>query len=296
MYKDNWIKWYYDDILYNKRTIDSKTFRLEIDYNQPIRSLDIYETLCENAKLFYETHNKLTLFFSGGLNSQIILRTYLNLKIPINVVIIRYKKNYNILEVKIAEKICNDLNINFKIIDFDFDIFFENDAQSLLQKNPTHDPLKLVFLKASTSIDGCAIIGNKFPYIYRNSINYADNGEWKIKFCDEDFVFVRTGNHNLIGDWFHYSPALLISIIHTPLIKNMINDKFPGKLSVLSMRKIIFDRYFYNLFDRTTSNGFNGTLIPESGISFYDYIIKDKIIDLGSLDFKIENFKFQIFP
>lgn len=294
-YKNDWLKWYYDDSLYAERTLDSKKFYIKIcldNYNE----YNLYNELGKNAQLIYDQTDKLNLFFSGGLNSQIILRVYHDLKMPLNIYILRYTKNYNSIEYNIAKKICEDLNVKYTTLDFDVDYFFENEAYSILCNNPSHDPIKMIFLHAVTKIDGVSIVGNKFPYVYRTTLDYSQDANWKIKFCDEDFVYQRNYNKKkLIGDWFHYSPELFLSIIHTPALSYLVNNKFTGKNSSISSRKLIFDRYYYNLIDRSMSNGFDNFLLPSSMIFFFDNFIKDKIADLGTQDLCIDNFRSQIF-
>ena len=234
----------------SKRNSCQNNFSLQIKKISDITYGNLYNEIKNNAELIYQEYKNLTLFFSGGTNSQIILRTYIDLQIPLEIVIIRYNNNYNLLEFNLAKNICENFNVKHKVIDINLDSFFENEAIDIFLKCPTIDPIKLIFLKTIDSVDGSPILGNKFPYIYRNSKDYGEHGTWNIKFYEEDFVYINFQDRKIIGDWFHYSPEVLLSLLDSELVYKLISDNLQGKLSILTSRHKLFCTYWPNFINR----------------------------------------------
>lgn len=284
MYKHDWISW---DSKSENSNIEFKKLRIE-----KIGSL--YEEIYSNARLIYEKNKKLTLFFSGGLNSQVILRTYLDMNIPIEVLILKYKKDYNFREFNIAKNICERLGVKFRTLTFDVDHFFENNAEQIFREIPTIDPYKLIFFKVVEASSGCPIIGNKFPYIFRSSPNYKETANWCIKFCQDDFSFLNYSKDVIIGDWFLYSPEVLLALCDNELVNNLIHDKLLGKQSILTSRVTLFSKQWNDLENRQKSTGFEDLIFPESVINFFKTNIADKVEDCKSIDLSIKNLKSQI--
>ena len=107
-YRDNWLTWNYDNgEAYGPKVKPSSKFNITLKnvITRPIKSY--HEELLENAKAIRDTFTgDLDLLFSGGIDSEIILRVYHDLKIPINVYIFKYENNYNHKELAHAFRIC----------------------------------------------------------------------------------------------------------------------------------------------------------------------------------------------
>jgi hypothetical protein len=294
-YKDNWITWNFDNKDYSNKKKFTGNFSLSFNKIVTPDINTFYTELCNNAKFVYENHRKLILFFSGGINSQIILNIYKVTKIPIKVIILKFNKNYNDKEFSIAQKICEELSVPFEILDFDIDSFFENHALDLFNKTYTLDPYKLILLHASYAVDDTPIMGNKFPYIFRSSYNYSQTADWFIKFCAEDFIFQTYTDRIIIGDWFHYSYDVILSLLENDIVKQLISDRSIGKQSILSSRTKLLKDDIY-LLDRDKSLGLDSRIMPDSMVYFFNTYMKDKLSHANNfLDYKILDFKSQIY-
>lgn len=99
--QNNWYSWNYDNgsmfsrrnltkekfkTYYSKSTEKSKTFKEEL-LNAAKTTLDFYPGL------------KPCVFFSGGLDSEIILRSYIDIGSNPEIFIIKYEKDYNAYDV-----------------------------------------------------------------------------------------------------------------------------------------------------------------------------------------------------
>lgn len=293
-YKNNWLTWSFDDVPNSPKTGLNSVLSLSFHKLNNNTCQDLCKELESNTEIIYDNHKNLTLFFSGGVNSQIILHVYLKLKIPLDIVIVRYNNNYNLLEVNAAEKICKNLNVDYKILDFNIDNFFENTAHCIFQKSFTVDPCKLIMLNASTMVDNTPIIGNKLPYIYRSTLNYTESATWNIKFSDEDFVYQSFEDRKIIGDWFNYSPEIILSLLENNVVKELTADKFVNYSSILLKRNVIFKQLFNNLVERNKTPGFDGIILPDSMLYFFNSFVKKTPIKPSSIDLSISNFKSRV--
>ena len=91
-YRDSWFTWYYDGAEYGPKLHPESKF--EITFKKVItRPLKSYrEELLLNTQIIADTFNgPFDLMFSGGVDSEVILRCHKELGIPINVFIFRYE-------------------------------------------------------------------------------------------------------------------------------------------------------------------------------------------------------------
>lgn len=275
-YKNNWIS-LHPKVEINFPSIGTQTF---------------YNELLNNAALIRDSFNgPLDLFFSGGINAQAVLRTYIDLKIPIRVFIVKYENDYNLDDVDSAIKTCIDLGVNYKIIDFKLQHFFENDAGDLLTKTDTIDIKKLPLLKSLEYTDGIPIIGNRDPYIYRSSYYYDQPSEWLLKMTNEDFVFQKYNlGRPIIGDWFFYSPEVFLSYLKENQIKKLVSDQVYQRLSSVSSRGNIYKNIWPDFSLREKKSGFEK---PNSVFLYPDFMLD--FFEKNMNDFEVkETFVYQI--
>ena len=71
------------------------------------------------ADIIYKEFGKdLVVLFSGGTDSEIVLRAFKHIGITPRAVFIRFKKDYNILDFEIAKSITDELGIELEFIEF----------------------------------------------------------------------------------------------------------------------------------------------------------------------------------
>jgi tRNA(Ile)-lysidine synthase TilS/MesJ len=116
---ENWMSYSYDGVEYGKKQVDTTEFT--INYNKKIsKPLPSYkDALLNNAKIMREMYNApFDVCLSGGIDSVVVVRTFKELKIKHNTVIFRLENNHNYRDVQSAVELCTQLNISYKIIDF----------------------------------------------------------------------------------------------------------------------------------------------------------------------------------
>ena len=266
-YRDNWLEWTYENAEpYGPKLTPASRFKIDIKnvITRPIKSY--YEELVANASLIRDTFTgDLDLLFSGGIDSEIILRVYHDLKIPINVYIFKYENNYNHKELVHAFKVCEELNVTPKVIDFNLEKFFEQDAYDIWTKCYSNSSGWLPHMKMTEYLDGTPIFGSGESYWRRTSRDMTTKHPWVFEFAEGPkhwAVYHKTIGRPAITDWYEYSPELIVAHTRLPMVQALLNDMIPGKLSINSSKAIIHQEWWPTIEVRSKMVGFEGDNDP----------------------------------
>lgn len=266
----NWLEWSYDGVPLACPSTESSKFNLKLHPVKNSKIKSYYDELLNNASKIKDSfHEPLNLLFSGGINSQIILRSYIDLKIPINAYILKFNNDINLDDVTTATSICQSLNIKHRVLNFNLKSFFENDAESIYDQCFSHDPMKLILLKSTENIGGVSIFGTgEFYFI-------LDNGIWQLKLTEENFKIssaLKKIDRPIVANWFYYSPELILSYMNHPLVNQLLKNEILGKESSLSIRGPIHSEFWKYFIDRKKIIGFENHgkyLLPAYILEFY---------------------------
>jgi len=264
-YKNEWFSYSYDSVKFGEKKHPTSEFTIEL--KPTITSVkSYYEELAENAKRIRDMFTgSLDLLFSGGIDSEVILRIYHDLKIPINIYIFKYENNYNHREFNQAIKVCESLNVKYKVIDFNLEKFFENEAHDYWTKVNCRGGGWLPHMKMTEYLDGIPMIGSGDPYWVRSSRDLENKYPWYFE-IDEGAkawtVYHKTINRPAVTDWYEYSPEMIISHLNLPLIQDLINDRIPGKLSSFSSKAVVHKQIWPDVDIRPKLVGYEGDMPP----------------------------------
>ena len=258
-YKNNWLTWYYDDVEYGPKTSINSKFDLKITPTITRTVKSYREELLLNAGLIRDSFAEpFDLMFSGGVDSEVILRCYHELKIPINVFVFKYENNYNLPDVTHALRICKELNINPTVIDFNLQKFFEHEAYDIWTTGYYLNSGKLPHMKMIEYLDNIPIMGDGCPYW-----SYYD-GTWKLELdedCHAQSIYCKTIRRTMIADWYEYSPEVLISHMNHPLIRNMKRTQ-KTSLEFVNTKYILHKQLWNDIELRPKRVGFEGSMKP----------------------------------
>lgn len=239
---NNHVKFYVDDALYGNSSDPARKFRVEfgnIDKDHYQRS-NFNEELKRVADLQYNIFGKdLILFLSGGLDSEIVLRSYLNIGIKPKCVIIRFTNRLkpgvieNVAEVNDAVKTANDLNVDYKFFDFDvLNFYLSGEAKEMAIKYNCYLFAMLVYYKVSTLLA-------TFPCIFCGEIllekqlekhyDTSNNPVWHYRFQETLEAATHRVSQDIgipiIMEWYTYTPELMLYFLESPLIVNLVNQR-----------------------------------------------------------------------
>jgi hypothetical protein len=285
MFHNNWLEWSYNSKKYSPKLtpVSNLSIQLNKTVHLPVKSH--FESLKDNARLTRDFFSgELDLFFSGGVASQVMLYSYLEARIPVNIYIARYKNNLNARDYNTATRICQSMGLPFNTIDIDLEQFFENDAESIFKKTYCVDTNNLLIIKMLEYSNGVPVIANKEPYIFRPALSYDKKIDWNLKIFDDNLSvagYLSQNNRQSIPNWFFYSPEVLLSTFDTSVVNDIMNDKIYGKMSLLSSRCNIYKQYWPRMIDRVSQVGYESdaapNLLPEIVLEFYNNFIATSV-------------------
>lgn len=256
-FKDDWLSWTYDGVKFgNKPTPQSKfEFQFKKTINRPLKSHK--EELLENTRVIRDQFiGPFDLLFSGGLDSEIVLRCYRELKIPINVFIFKYENDYNYHDVRHALRICDELNVTPKVIDFNLKNFFEKDAYDIWKKGYFHKAGRLPHMKMLDYLDNIPIMGDGDPYwVFKDKMWQFELGELN----HSQSIYCNIINKTAIVDWYEYSPEVFLSQAAMPRLASVISSNTPNDLlSNDQFKYFLYKDVWPEIVVRPRRNGFEG--------------------------------------
>ena len=260
-YRDNCLTWSYDGVDYGPKLQPNAEFEMQF---KPVidRPLKTYrEELLLNTQLIADTFNgPFDLMFSGGMDSEVVLRCHKELDIPINVYVFRYENNYNVHDVAQALKICRELNITPNIVDFNLQKFFENEAYDIWKKGYFFNSGKLPHMKMLDYMNNTPVMGDGDPRWIK------EQGVWKYEFdedCHSQSIYCKTIGRNIIADWYEYSPEVIVSNMQTTDIQDLINHVPSSEYKYFSeIKNILHKKLWPNIDIRAKRTGFEGAKKP----------------------------------
>jgi len=232
---------------------------------RPIRSFK--EEVLLSCDLIYESLReytpKLNFFFSGGIDSESVLRCFHERKIPINPVIIRHKHYPNSDEMIIARQVCLELNLTPQIIDIDFFELFKNDTLHLLGEKYQTSHLAIIELMHAFEIIGEPSIIVDDVQLFKGSINdnlisnsETENQVWYYELKEDvDGPFDRfeaMHGYPVIADALKYTPESWIAMLTNSTISSIVKPG-SGKASSVSSKNIMMSREFKVFWRQKTS-------------------------------------------
>lgn len=215
------------------------------------------------AKIIYEQRQSpITLLFSGGLDGEYMIRVFQTAKIPFNVAIISYG-TYNQHDTVYAYEFCKSHNILPIVVDVDIKDFIESgrivDVATTAKCCAYQMPSIMYGL---TKLDGTLIMANGEPYIKK----YDTEWRWQETERVNSYMnwFKQQGLDGT-PDFLRYTPEMTLSFIADPVMTNIVNDPYTGKLSSRTSK--------HNLYSR------NYTFAPRPKYTGWEEIEKTSLMD-----------------
>lgn len=275
--ENNWVTWRYDNGPTRSRSVSpSQTF--QIVYTKTDASIGtLWEEHINAAKSIIDHYPnlKINLFFSGGVDSEMMVRAFLHIGVKPNVFVVRYEDDINIYDVSYAIAISNSLGIDIKIIDMNLKKFFETEAEKISEIAQCDRPRLLPQLKFADFVDGLAIVAMGDLAWQRLDDDYTKPGKWVAWDFEHDFACDRYNletNRTAIYQWPKWTPGLFLAHTKTKWFTNLITDKFLGKIGNSSTKMQGFKEAVPDLIPRKKKIGFEDceNLISE----FDDFLYK----------------------
>ena len=245
---DNHLKYYVGDRLFGDRQYPHEKFVVKVgkvDKEQYAKS-NYIEELYRVANLVVTDIGKdVNVMFSGGTDSEMVLRSLKHVGVNPNVFFIRFTNNYNDTDYREATKIIDDLGLKLNVIDFDvIDFYKSGQALEFATQLQCRQIAYLVVYYNILKLSGPAIMGGelmfqRLPNIY--------GSKWHYTFREnEDGSAMRFSlkyNIPLVYEWFSYTPEMMAYYLENPKIQSLFNTKYNYKFNSYTSKNEILREY-----------------------------------------------------
>lgn len=235
------------------------------------------QELIRTADCVYREYGKdLILFLSGGTDSEIVLRNFLEIGVVPRCVTIKFKHDYNLPDVNEAIAIAKEVGVPLEILDFDVKEFWNSGEAAEFSKEI--DCSQITYLTVYYHIkklSAAAVMGGE--QLLKKNVT-SNNVYWCHHFREnEDASAMRFSfkyNIPLVNEWFSYTPEMMLYYLEDPDVQNLINN--PNyKITSVSSKNSILKKLYPEIRVKHKTHGFERLL----GFNIETYnIMKEKLI------------------
>lgn len=187
--------------------------------------LDVKSQIIKCAQKIYDCFPKpLVLYFSGGLDSEIMIQIFIEAGLDFKIVLVRYENNFNLYDLNYAIEFCESKNLKYIIIPFNLEKFYESGRHFEISfQHRCRSPQFSVHFEWCTQLDlGTSI----FPYEPVSFIPFENKFFLGIP-DDHYFAYLRFF-YNLakpaVPYFFQYSPDLIRAWINLPTYQKLLTQ------------------------------------------------------------------------
>lgn len=233
---NGWLSWSYNDVPYSRRVSKEDVYKFHITIPNNLVVKSYYEEIYDNARAMRDYFSgQFDVLLSGGIDGEVIVRTFKDLGITHNTYIFRYEDDFNHREVASATDICQCLNIPYKIVDLNLRKFFENEAYDLFKASSCIRAGRLPHLKFFDYLDNIPVMGEGEGYWWRDAgIDYTNKSIWRFPMNESNHnasMYLHSLGRENICDWYEFTPSFIKSFSEINVIQELINDKHMGRQS-----------------------------------------------------------------
>ncbi len=234
-------------------TVDKDQYRTSNYYNELLRTTDIVHR---------EFGKDLVVFLSGGTDSEIVVRNFMDIGIRPRCAVIEFRNGYNALDVAEAEAIARELDLKLEKISFDIkDFFYSGEATEF---GETIDCTQITYLMVYNSIlkyGAPAVMGGEA--LFTRNVSVGDS-HWYYTFRENEDAsamrFTQKYQLPLVNEWFSYTPELLLYYMEDQSLVSLFAEKYNYKLTSVSSKNTILRRLCPNVRTKIKTHGFERLL------------------------------------
>jgi hypothetical protein len=200
----------------------------------------------------------LVIFLSGGTDSEIALKNFIDIGFKPTCYTIRFKEGYNFEDVEEAKKITKELNVKHKIIDFDIMNFIRSgELHEFASEIQCSQIAYLIVYKSILNLGLPAVMGGEL--LLKKDILTTPSSWYYCLRENEDCSAMRFSlkyKIPLVNEYFSYTPELMLYYLKNTEIKNLVSNRFNYKLSSVSSKNYILHKLYPKIMVRKKTHGF----------------------------------------
>ena len=258
---NNHLKYTIKDRLYGIRETSYEKFLVtcgQIDHDHYKKSSWINEQFRTADLVFNDFGSDMIVMFSGGTDSEIVLRSFKNIGITPRSVFIKFKNDYNIDDLKLADQIARELDIKLEVIEFDVKEFYRSGEAYEFSK--TIQCRQIAYLTVYNNIlklQAPAVMGGEM--LLRRHVDTIGS-KWYYCFRENEDAsamrFSMTYNIPLVNEWFSYTPEMMGYYLDHPDIDCLINTRLNYKMSSVSSKNDILIKLMPDILKKKKTHGY----------------------------------------
>jgi len=263
--QNNHIKYTIGDRLYGHRTNSSESFNVSvgtIDHDH-YRTSNYKQELLRVADLIYQSLGKdFALLISGGTDSEIVLRNFLEINVNPTCYMIRLENDYNLHDIIEATELTNELGVDLKFIDFNVkDFLYSGEASEFGKELQCTQITYLMLYRTILKLGMPTVMGGEL--MLKRNIG-TDPSSWHYCFREnEDASAMRFSlkyNIPLAYEYFSYTPEMMLYYLEDPDIQKLVSNKYNYKLTSVSSKNAILKKLVPEVRAKAKTHGFEKLL------------------------------------
>jgi hypothetical protein len=247
------------------------------------------------AQLQYNDLGKdLVLFVSGGLDSEIMVRSYVEQGLKPLCIIIKFIGDYNISDVTEAVLLLTELEVPYKIIDYDIKDFYHSGAAAELAEKIQCELLPfLAFFDVSRKLSAPTVLGGELLVEKYRGVNHER--KWVLRNLETyeaaHVRFAKKYQIPFVIEWFSYTPEIMLYYLEHRAVQNLVATQ-SHFWSITPVKNRILRNIMPNLKKKSKGTGYEnlkgllheskqqlGLLMPENIGDTHPYLTYQEVLD-----------------
>lgn len=214
-----------------------------------------------------DTDRDLWVLFSGGLDSEVVVQSFLFAGIPINVAIARFAHQLNRHDMIYAIRFCEMHGVPYRCLDIDIAAFFgSGQAWGYAERTKCVQPQLLHTMWAMDQVQGYPILGSGECYLVRRAAEEgkAPDGSLLWDMYEKERI-ASWYRHLMITErggcagFFQYNPENMLAFLRDPLVVDLCANRLPQHSSTMQLKEVVYRKYFL-LERRKKYHGFENVM------------------------------------
>lgn len=210
----------------------------------------------------------ITVLFSGGMDSEVVLRSFVEAGVPVEAAILRFKDDFNLHDYSWAILACENLGVKFKIFDLDLLAFWAGAGLEYAERTQCVSPQLLPTMWLADQIEGFPVLGSGENYLVKKEMQWLLLEKERIAAWYRHFL---VQNRPASPGFFQWSPELMLAWLVDPLAIDLWQNRRPTELDSKIVKIRIYQAHF-NVMKRLKYTGFEKVQQAE-------LIIRQKLTD-----------------
>ena len=275
---NNHFKWGYNKKWFTQR--QKPQDRYTVEFGVIDNPLNFKQECYRAARLIdeyaYAVGTSIELMFSGGSESEVMLRSFIDQDIPVNINIMTYDPYLNLHDISHAIVFCETHNLDYALHEVPILQWLHEEGLKYASLSQSISPRILPHMLLMERLsEGIPVMGMGECYIAHGHLKqYYDLVDGKIVRNSKDdyepapwyfyerekinswYRFAQKQNIKAIPGFFQYTPELMYAFLDEEMTKQLAMNNWPGKLSNTSTKKEIYSKHFPGILQKKKYDGF----------------------------------------